>query len=349
MFSRISLSLVLTVLFAFPCGAAHDFRDLLDTASVKAKLARNSLLNGVAVSGKRLIGVGHRGHIVVSDDQGKSWVQANVPVSSDLVAVHFPTASNGWVVGHDGVVLHSADGGITWEKQFDGRAAARVMVDYYAKNAPKNAQGFQAEIKHYLEQGADKPFLDVWFENETTGYIVGAFNLIFRTGDGGKSWVPLFDRIDNLKRFHLYSIRRVDQDLFITGEQGSVFRLDTKTGQFKALKISYAGTFFGITGKKGALIVFGMRGTVFRSSNGGTSWSKVEIGAPIGLTGATVTEDGRIVLVNQAGHVLVSSDDGVSFTPLKIEHPVPASAVTSLDKNTLVIVGLYGVSLQTVK
>lgn len=349
MFLRVITSLLLTAALVSPCGAVSDYRDLLDSPSVTAKRAAGSLLNGIAMAGKRLVSVGHRGHILVSEDQGKSWVQATVPVSSDLVAVHFPTANNGWAVGHDGVVLHSANGGSTWEKQFDGRAAAKVMVEYYAKNAPKNTQGFQAEIQRYLDQGADKPFLDVWFENDTTGYIVGAFNLIFRTSDGGKSWVPLFDMIDNPKRFHLYAIRNAGPDLYVTGEQGSVFKLDSKTGQFKVIKTPYTGTFFGITGKKGVLIAFGMRGTVFRSSNGGASWNKVETGAPIGLTGATVTEDGRIVLVNQAGHVLLSSDDGASFTPLKIEHPVPASGVTALDRNTLVIVGLGGVQLQSVK
>ena len=33
----------------------------------------------------------------------------SVPVSSDLVAVAFPTPQQGWAVGHDGVILASAD------------------------------------------------------------------------------------------------------------------------------------------------------------------------------------------------------------------------------------------------
>jgi photosystem II stability/assembly factor-like uncharacterized protein len=355
MFLHAMLSLLVTALL-ISTSLAAGYQDLLDSPATKGKLAANRLLNGVAMSGKRLVGVGQRGHIVYSDDQGKSWVQAGVPVSSDLVAVYFPTVANGWAVGHDGVVLHSSDGGATWAKQFDGRAAAQVMVDYYAKSMQKNASGagqpqqdFQAEIKRYLDQGADKPFLDVWFENDNSGYIVGAFNLIFRTSDGGKSWVPLFDRIDNPKRFHLYAIRKVGPDLYIAGEQGSLFRLDAKTEQFKTIKTPYTGTFFGITGKKNALIVYGMRGTAFRSSNGGAGWSKIPIAAPVGLTGATVTGDGRIVLVNQAGLVLVSSDDGANFTPLKIEHPIPASGVAALDKDTLVLVGLSGAKLQSIK
>lgn len=355
MFSPTILALILTVTLTAPCSAAGGYRDLLDTPAARAKLAPKRLLNGVALAGKRLVGVGQRGHIVYSDDRGKSWVQAGAPVSSDLVAVHFPSPLKGWAVGHDGVVLHTADGGATWTKQLDGRAAARIMVDYYRGNtresgsATGETQTLAAEVQRYLDQGADKPFLDVWFENESSGFIVGAFNLVFRTVDGGKSWVPWFDKIDNPKRFHLYAIRPVGPDLFITGEQGGVFKLDRHAGRFKAMKPPYAGTFFGITGKHGAVVAFGMRGNVFRSRDGGASWQKVETGVPAGLTGATVTEEGRIVLVSQAGDVLVSGDDGASFTQIKIDRPVPASAVTALDKNTIELVGLAGVRSQSIK
>jgi photosystem II stability/assembly factor-like uncharacterized protein len=201
----------------------------------------------------------------------------------------------------------------------------------------------------YVEQGADKPFLDVWFEDEKNGYIVGAYNLIFRTTDGGKSWIPMFDKIENPKRLHLYAIRPVGPDLFVSGEQGSVFKLDLQTGRFKALKAPYKGTFFGVTGKPGAVVVFGIRGNAFLSRDGGASWQKVETGVPAGLTGGTVTGDGRIVLVSQAGHVLVSGDDGRSFQTLKIEHPVPATAVMVLDNNTLALASLSGAKVLSIK
>ena len=118
------------------------------------------------------IAVGQRGHVLYSDDAGKTWRQADVPVSSDLVAVHFPSASAGWAVGHDGVVLHSADGGATWTRQFDGRALGAVLVDYYTRAAAgasaadaKRAERLLAEARRFAEQGAENPFLDVWFEN----------------------------------------------------------------------------------------------------------------------------------------------------------------------------------------
>ena len=70
-------------------GATEAWRDVLDTPAMKSPLAARSLLNGLARAGKRIVAVGQRGHIVYSDDAGKSWQQAEVPVSSDLVAVYF--------------------------------------------------------------------------------------------------------------------------------------------------------------------------------------------------------------------------------------------------------------------
>jgi len=343
------------------------YQDILDTPAPKSRLPAKVLLTGAAMAGKRIVGVGLLGQIVYSDDNGKNWAQASVPVSSDLLAVHFPTPLKGWAVGHDGIVLHSEDGGATWQKQFDGRAAAQVLEGYYLSSSscsnchdaaitPSSGNPHQTEsaslmeeIKRFTSQGPDKPFLDVWFENENTGYIVGAFSLIFRTVNGGKSWVPLYDRIDNPKRYHLYSIRPIAKDLFLTAEQGTVFKLDPKTGRFTAIKTSYSGSFFGITGKQGVVIAFGMRGNAFRSSDEGATWQKIETGVPSGLISGAVTDDGRIILVSQGGHVLVSNGDCSSFSPIQIDQPTPASGATLVDKTTIALVGPRGPKLQPIK
>lgn len=359
-------AILLPAFFAFAVAVA-SFQDVLDTPAAKSTHAAKQLLVGVTLAGKRIVCVGQHGHIVYSDDQGKGWIQGAVPVSSDLLAVHFPTKQEGWAVGHDGVVLHSADAGATWAKQFDGRAAAQVMeVHYFNKatcsachaapelpppNRPMSAESacLMMEIKKFTEQGPDKPFLDVWFENEKTGFIVGAFSLIYRTDNGGKSWVPWYDRIDNPRHFHLNAIRKIGDDLFIVSEQGTVFKLDQKKGRFTAIKTPYSGTLFGITGKPGALVAFGMRGNAFLSRDGGINWQKVETSVQGGVTGATVTEEGKIILTSQGGQVLVSSDNGASFIRVKIDQPTPTNSVAAFDNNTLALVGQRGVMVQSIK
>lgn len=346
-------SVLAAIALLAPCAAAPgEYRDVLDVPAAASAFAKASLLNGVARAGERVVAVGQRGHVLYSDDAGRSWVQAKVPVSSDLVAVTFPTPSLGWAVGHDGVVLHTSDAGATWTRQLDGRSAGQAMAAYYAAEAAKGTLGaaeqaakLVEEAKRFAAQGAETPFLDVWFENEHTGFVVGAFNLIFRTDDGGKTWEPWFHRIDNPNTLHLYAIRPAGGALYIAGEQGLLLKLDPQSGRFRAVELPYKGTLFGVTGGARSVVVFGLRGNAYRSADGGRSWQKIETGLQVGLTGGA-TAAGRIVLVSQAGHVLVSSDDGATFKPLKIERPLPAAAVASAGKDAIVIAGPRGVRAQ---
>ena len=340
-----ALAAAMAVPFSRPVIAA-EFADVLDTPALRSDLAAQSTLTGMTRAGERLVAVGQRGHIVYSDDAGQHWQQAQVPVSSDLVAVNFPSPQQGWAVGHDGVVLHSSDAGQTWTRQLDGRQVGPLLLAYYQRQLAQTPDDTELqarvdEARRMVEDGADKPFLDVWFDNEQVGYIVGAFNLILRTDDGGQSWTPLLDRTDNPGALNLYAIRAVGSELFIVGEQGLVLKRDRASGRFNAIPTPYNGSFFGITGKPGAVLVFGLRGNVFRSTDGGASWTKVELGLALSMTAASVTNDGRIVLVSQAGHVLVSSDDGASFHPLpNTLAPTAAAQVTT--GGALVLAGTRG-------
>lgn len=345
-FRRIAALAALGLVLINPAAAAGGgFVDPLDAASPASPLAARNLINGLARAGGRIVAVGQRGHIAVSADGGTNWKKVSVPVSSDLVSVFFPTAASGWAVGHDGVVIASADGGETWARQFDGRAAALVMATQHASAAP----GLADEAKRYAEQGPDKPFLDVFFENERTGYVVGAFNLIFRTDDGGKSWQSWFDRTDNPLRLHLHAVRSIGGELFVVGEQGLVLKLDRAAGRLRALETPYQGSYFGITGKAGAVIAYGLRGNAWRSVDGGKRWSKIDLNVPSAITAADVGADGSIVLASQGGTVLRSTDDGASFRPLAIDPPSLTFAVLAAGRDELVLAGLRGLRVVPVK
>ncbi|MDB6143105.1 MAG: glycosyl hydrolase [Pseudomonas sp.] len=326
---------------------AADFVDVLDTPSLHSELAAKGMLTGLAKAGERLVAVGQRGHILYSDDAGQHWQQAQVPVSSDLVAVYFPTPGQGWAVGHDGVILHSSDAGATWERQLDGRQIGALLLGYYQPQLAAHPDDEAllarvADAQRINDEGADQSFLDVWFESDQVGYVVGAFNLILRTDDGGRHWTPWLDRTENPNALNLYALRPVGDQLFIVGEQGLVLKLDPAAGRFNATPMPYNGSFFGITGKPGMALVYGLRGNVYRSVDEGVSWNKVELGLPLTITAGTVTADGRIVLLSQAGHVLVSTDNGASFKqqPEKGLAPVAAALVSS--SGALVLAGARG-------
>ena len=347
------VALVLTL--PLTATAAGGFRDTLDVPARESAFAAKSLLNAVAFTGKRTIAVGQRGHIVYSDDGGKTWAQAKVPVSSDLVAVSFPTPARGWAVGHDGIVLHSSDGGATWVRQLDGRSAGQLMANYYKARADAGALGnadaaaaMVAEVERIAAQGAENSFLDVWFADENNGFIVGAFNLILRTRDGGGTWEPWFHRTDNPNRLHLYAIRKAGGGLYIAGEQGTVLKLDAGGEKFVALDTGYKGTFFGIAGNGDSVTVFGLRGHAFRSTDGGRNWQQTATNLPEGITGAASCSATRLLLVSQSGKLLVSDDAGASFRLVKVEQPSPATAVACLGDHA-VIAGTRGVRVQAIQ
>lgn len=344
------LPFAMSIVLAVPAMAA-PFVDPLDQPSGPSPLASRNLLLAVAQAGARLVAVGQRGHIVYSDDQGTSWKQASVPVSSDLTAVSFVNASKGWAVGHDGVILHSADRGLTWVKQLDGRAAVAAMVadlqqKIAAATANKELQALLAEATRYREAGPDKPFLDVWFADEKTGYAVGAYNLLFHTSDGGEHWQSWFDRSDNPKLSHLNAIRGVGDQIYVVGERGLVLKLDKAAGRFVARPMSYAGSFFALAPTPTSLTVFGMRGRAYRTSDDGRSWSRIEMGVQAGLSGATVLSDGRILAVSQAGEVLLSKDDGASYVVVKGVQPMAFAAVSPAGQNRIALTGTQGVRVE---
>jgi photosystem II stability/assembly factor-like uncharacterized protein len=324
---------------AAPAGSS-PWRDVLDTPAQRSPLAPNAVLTGLARAGKRVVAVGQRGHVLLSDDAGKTWQQADVPVSADLVAVCFATAESGWAVGHDGVILHSADSGRSWARQLDGRTLGDVLVAHYTKSGDAK---WLAEARRFAAQGAENPFLDVWFDDARSGIVVGAFGLALRTSDGGATWEPLMHVTENPKSLHLYAVRRIGGELYIAGEQGLLLKLERDGGRFAALTLPYAGTLFGLVGKDRVVVAHGLRGNVVRSGDGGQSWQSVPTGVGVGLTASALDERGRMIIVSQAGHVLMSGDDGATFAPVKVERPIPAAAVVSAGAGALVIAGPRGV------
>ena len=298
-------------------GAVQGWTDVLDTPALRSPLAVRGILNGLARAGDRVVAVGQRGHVLWSDNAGQDWQQAEVPVTSDLVAVFFADREQGWAVGHDGVVLHTADAGKTWQRQRDGR--------------PDNA---------------DVPLLDVWFRDAKSGYAVGAFGTLLETNDGGRSWVSAQAASDNPRKMHLYSVRAIGDTVGIAGEQGLLLKLDRGSGRFVAVPLPYQGTLFGVTGTAGAIVVHGLRGNVLRSADGGASWQAVPTGVQVGITASAVDAGGRILLASQAGHLFASSDAGASFAPLKIERPFPAAAVLGVAPGRVLVAGPRGVQVQ---
>lgn len=298
--------------------ARAAFLDPLNQPALVSQAPTGEPLLGLATAGRGLVAVGSRGVIIVSDAGAHQWRQATVPVQTDLTAVHFADANNGWACGHNGIILHSSDGGRSWIKQLDGLQARSLFETNYERQIAAGRTDLEADlqqIKLNFDAGAFLPWLGTWFATSTDGYVIGSFGNIAMTRDGGKSWQPWLDHVDNQSFQDLNAIGEVGGHIYIVGEQGTVYQLNDGADRFVARPTSYAGSLFGLTGNKQALIVFGLRGTILRSEDEGRTWVRVKNLSTSSIVSGQVLRDGRILLGSVSGEFLTSSDNGKSFQP----------------------------------
>jgi photosystem II stability/assembly factor-like uncharacterized protein len=334
-------------------------------------LSVESLLLDISVAGSRLVAVGERGHALYSDDNGDSWTQAQVPTTQMLTAVHFVDERRGWAVGHDGLILASADGGATWRLQRDGLAVqeqrnleqreermAAVKALEEALASADDSQ--QADIELSLEDARmdledaelalsepvfTAPLLDVWFQDAERGWAVGAFGTLVATRDGGRRWTTLHDALDNPFEYHLNAVTGDGRGrIFIAGEGGIMYRSLDGGATWESLPPVYEGSWFGALhiDRPGVLLVFGLRGNVYRSLDFGVNWSNTSPASRQTLSGGSADEQGHVVLVGNVGTVLHSERGGERFDSVNLTDRLALTGAVTRG-NRLIVVGQGGV------
>lgn len=297
-------------------------KSAVDLPAMMSAKASHSLLLDLVRAGKRIVAVGDRGHILFSDDDGKSWSQARVPVSVMLTSVYFPNAQEGWAVGHGGVILCSSDAGASWQLQ----------------HADKDANS----------QKAGAPLLGVWFANNHDGYAVGAYGYFLVTHDGGVTWTDNAAALNNPDGWHLNAIRAIpgSSTVFVVGEHGKLFRSTDSGASWHELRSPFDGSFFGIAPIASDLVLIsGLQGRLFRSTDQGNSWQLVQTGVTSGLNAATRLDDGHVIVAGNAGVVLSAGDNSLNLIPQTRSDRQSITAVLPLPGNGLLTAGEGGVKV----
>lgn len=266
------------------------------------------MLDAVIVE-DRIVTVGERGRIFVSDDGGREWRAARVDGEATLTAVTRVGTDILVAVGHDAVIQRSTDRGATW---------TRVHED--------------AE--------AEEPLLTVHFDADGHGFAAGAYGRFMESGDGGESWIERdLDGLD----FHFNAFAEAGDLLILAGEAGTLLRSEDRGESWEMLDPPYEGSFFGALAlPDNALLIFGMRGHVFRTDDGGDSWHELETGSHSSLFGGRVLADGRVILVGQSGAVVASEDGGRSFRTRAGAERLVRAAVVGVGDDEVLLIGEEG-------
>lgn len=266
-------------------------------SSYIAPLATKSLLLDIVSENNRLIAVGERGHLLISDDSGKNWEQKRLPTVAMLTAV-YARGNKIWAVGHDAVIVHSDDGGETWTRQ-----------------------QFNPELQ--------RPLMDVLFFDDQHGIALGAYGIYFRTRDGGENWerefhVSLLDPYDQeylleLKEEdeafyqqelaaimpHLNRVSLSGDTLLLAGESGLLAYSEDLGQSWQRLEPGYMGSFFDVVLQPdGSILAAGLRGNVYRSDPDFESWQRIKTGTTATLNSIVPLSSEEYLMVGNNGTVL---------------------------------------------
>lgn len=319
-FKTVFVALTAALLAAHaPAFAAQplDSSELTPRAAIITPFATRSMMLDATRAGERLVTVGDRGVVLLSDDQGTSWRQArDVPVDTMLNAVSFADEHNGWAVGHWGVILHTADGGETWSRQ-------------------------------RLDTSEDRPLYSVHFIDKQHGVAVGLWSLLLRTRDGGQTWEdvvldppPGDTRADrNLMRI----FANHTGDLFIVGERGTVLQSSDGGQRWRYGSTGYRGSFWsGAALADGTLLIGGLRGSLYRSTDNGASWSAAESNTHSSITDIIPLRD-KVLAVALDGVTLESTDRGESFVTRQREDRAALTTAIALEDNRSIVFSRTGI------
>jgi len=133
--------------------------------------------------------------------------------------------------------------------------------------------------------------------------------------------------------------------LYIAGEGGLVMKLDAEAQRFKALPTPYNGSYFGVVDAKSAVVVFGLRGNVYRTDDGGKAWSKVDTGLTAAVVGGTTSAKGELLLADAGGRIVASEDSGKTYQKVTVKNPLPLTGLTDAGNGRLALVGPRGVAV----
>jgi photosystem II stability/assembly factor-like uncharacterized protein len=288
-------------------------------SSELAPLAPKSLLLAVTRAGDTLVAVGDRGHVLRSADQGRTWTQSLTPTQALLTGVSFADAQHGWAVGHDGTILATTDGGLTWQHQDNGKDLETV-------------------------------YLDVLFRDAQHGFAVGAYGKFMATADGGKTWTAAHPSPDEVHYNRLTA--GADGTLYLAGEGGLLLVSRDGGKQWAKSEVPYDGSFFGaLPLDDGRVLVYGLRGHILRSDDRGAEWTEEDNPVQVLILGGTRLAAGVVVLAGQGGNFFVSRDGGLTFTHWKpTDFGTSVAAVIDAGDGALLTVGEAGairVSLPT--
>ena len=280
------------------------------------------------------------------------WVDQTSPTQNSLFSIHFPSSDVGYIVGYQGKILKTVDGGNNWGTQTSPVTETLWSVHFPTVNAGYAVGANGVIIKTVnggvnwapKTSGTTTELYSVFFTSYDIGYAVGGSGLILKTVDGGGHWIAQTSgTIRTLISVHFPTVN-VD---YAVGENGTILKTvnggDTWVLQASGIS-SWIRSVYFTTVDIGYAV--GVDGVIMKTVDGGNNWIHQTYGTttflsvyfPTSDIGYAVGTDGAIFATMNGGDSWYVQDSGTQ---------VDLRSVCFTDVNTGYIAGINGTILKT--
>jgi len=191
--------------------------------------------------------------------------------SASIFKILFINSNTGFIVGSDGLILRTNDGGVSWKK---------------------------------IESGVTKSLYSISFSDSKNGVIVGWSGTILKTIDAGISWKKHPVSFNS----YLKDVLFVNEFLgLIVGGEGKVLRTEDGGADWNEIDMNSDTGFYKIHfNNSGEAIVLTNRGEIFLSNDSGKNWHKKYIGQPVILNDIQQLNSGNFIVTANNGNIFKS-------------------------------------------
>lgn len=314
--------------------------------------------------------IGMAGTILLTNDGGQTWrlqtaggesaaqvtkqgiqsSKADAPAAqqSILGTRYFLTAIammadgyRGWLVGGNGLILMTNDGGQSWQPLTSNTAAQLNAIAMLTDGQRGWTVGDNGTIlvtndggQSWLPQasGTQASLTAVtMLEDGRHGWVLGGDGTILATADGGQTWLP---RLGGAKvRLSALTLSADARHGWAVGGDGIILATQD---QGRTWQQQYSGTLSQLNsitlladGQQGWAV--GRDGTILMTKNGGQTWQKIDSGTPAELFAISMLPDGRRGwVVGEGDTILISKDGGQTWQPRTSGTPVGLLAISTL-------------------
>ena len=221
-----------------------------------------------------------------------------------------PETEKLWAVSRDGLILHSPDGGLSWQQQWP----APESVDRVEKPA-LSVPAANPKAKSPKPPRDDDRLKAIFFVDARKGWAVGSGGTILTTADGGSTWTAQTSGTNR----DLSAIQFLSDGArgWVVGARGTILTTadggGTWTAQTSGIKKDLAALQFLSDGLRGWAVGAGSR--ILTTADGGRNWNEQKSDAFADLAAVQFLSDGqRGWAVGWDGTILTTADGGGTWT-----------------------------------